>query len=220
MESRTTGAINLGPTGNIQGTHNFLSSKTGDLNVRRKWTELPVLSEVIDKLDEMTKDKTECGELDYEIKDVINEDDKLSQRLNKNAEESDMQFVETYDNNKNHIEDETQIVEALETDENEFSTEGTYGDEIIGSEKDYELEQSEENDNYDGKEEDKKTYNLQSSRNRDYSYCFAMVSVKTGLEKWEDKAKIALFDELNHFIKEKVFEQVVSPSNEQKKSAL
>ncbi len=42
-----TGAINLGPTGNIQGTHNFLSSKTWDLNVRRKWTELPVLSEVI-----------------------------------------------------------------------------------------------------------------------------------------------------------------------------
>jgi len=65
-----------------------------------------------------------------------------------------MQFVETYDNNKNHSEDETQIVEALETVENEFSAEGTYGDEIIGSEKDYELEQSEENDNYDGKEED------------------------------------------------------------------
>ena len=72
MESRTTGAIHLGPTGNIQITHKFLSLKTGDLIVRRKWTELPVLSEVIDKLDEMTKDKTECGELDYEIKDVIN----------------------------------------------------------------------------------------------------------------------------------------------------
>ncbi len=49
-----------------------MSLKTGDLIVRRKWTELPVLSEVIDKLDEMTKDKTECGELDYEIKDVTN----------------------------------------------------------------------------------------------------------------------------------------------------
>jgi hypothetical protein len=41
-----------------------------------------------------------------------------------------------------------------------------------------------------------------------------MVSVKTGLEKWGDKAKNALFDELNLFIKEKVFEQVVSPLNE------
>jgi len=115
----------------------------------------------------------------------------------------------------NHSEDETQIVEALETDEYEFSTEGTYGDEIIWSEKDHELEQSEENDNYDGKEEDKKTYNLQPSMNRDYSYRFAMVSVKTGLEKWGDKAKNALFDELSLLIKEKIFEQVVSPSNEQ-----
>jgi hypothetical protein len=31
MESRTTGAINLGPTGNIQGTHRFISLKTGDI---------------------------------------------------------------------------------------------------------------------------------------------------------------------------------------------
>jgi hypothetical protein len=30
MDSRTTGAINLGPTGNVQGTHKFLSLKTGD----------------------------------------------------------------------------------------------------------------------------------------------------------------------------------------------
>jgi hypothetical protein len=36
MESRMTGAINLGPTGNIQGTHKFLSLKTGNLIVRRK----------------------------------------------------------------------------------------------------------------------------------------------------------------------------------------
>ncbi len=82
------------------------------------------------------------------------------QRLNENAEEPDMQFVKTYDIDKSHSEDETQIVEALETDGNEFSAEETYGDEIIRSEKDHELEQSEENDNYDGKEEDKKTYNL------------------------------------------------------------
>jgi hypothetical protein len=101
MESRTTGAINLGPTRNIQGTHNLLSLKTEDLIVMRKWTELPVPSEVIDKLDEMTKDKTECGELDYEIKDVIIEDDMLSQKFNENAEEPDMQFVKTCDNDKN-----------------------------------------------------------------------------------------------------------------------
>jgi hypothetical protein len=56
MESRTTGAINLGPTRNIQGTHNLLSLKTEDLIVMRKWTELPVPSEVIDKLDDQGQD--------------------------------------------------------------------------------------------------------------------------------------------------------------------
>jgi hypothetical protein len=30
MESRTTGAMNLGPTGNVQGTHKYYSLKTGE----------------------------------------------------------------------------------------------------------------------------------------------------------------------------------------------
>jgi hypothetical protein len=47
-----------------------------------------------------------------------------------------------------------------------------------------------------------------------------MVSVKSGLEKWGDRAKDALLDELNLFVKEKVFEQVITPLEEQKKSAL
>jgi hypothetical protein len=46
-----------------------------------------------------------------------------------------------------------------------------------------------------------------------------MVSVKSGLEKWGDRAKDALLDELNLFVKEKVFEQVITPLEEQKKSA-
>jgi hypothetical protein len=33
MESRTTGAINLGPTGNIQGTRKFLGLKSGEIIV-------------------------------------------------------------------------------------------------------------------------------------------------------------------------------------------
>jgi len=35
-----------------------------------------------------------------------------------------------------------------------------------------------------------------------------MVSFKSGLEKWGDRAKDALLDELKLFIKENVFEQV------------
>jgi len=36
MLSRTTGALNLRPTGNVQGTHKFLSLKTREVIVRRK----------------------------------------------------------------------------------------------------------------------------------------------------------------------------------------
>jgi hypothetical protein len=46
MEPRTTGGINLGPS-NMQGGHKFLNLSTGEIIVRRKWTELPIPSEVI-----------------------------------------------------------------------------------------------------------------------------------------------------------------------------
>jgi hypothetical protein len=42
METRTTGSINLGPTGNIKGAHRFLSSTSGNIIVRQKWTELHI----------------------------------------------------------------------------------------------------------------------------------------------------------------------------------
>ena len=48
VESRSTGAINIGPSGNVQGTHNFL------------WKLLPVPLDVIDKLKELTTNKSEC----------------------------------------------------------------------------------------------------------------------------------------------------------------
>jgi hypothetical protein len=48
VESRSTGAINIGPSGNVQGTHNFL------------WKLLPVPLDVIDRLKELTTNKSEC----------------------------------------------------------------------------------------------------------------------------------------------------------------
>jgi hypothetical protein len=56
MDSRTSRAINLGPSGYVQGTHKFYSLKTGEIIVRRKWYELPVPSDVIERLNELTSD--------------------------------------------------------------------------------------------------------------------------------------------------------------------
>ena len=46
MVDRTTGGICLGPTGNRQGSHWFLSVATGQRLIRRNWTELPMPREV------------------------------------------------------------------------------------------------------------------------------------------------------------------------------
>jgi len=53
MKQRTTGGINMGPS-NMQGGHKFLSLETGEILVKRRWTELPVPNDVISRLDELS----------------------------------------------------------------------------------------------------------------------------------------------------------------------
>jgi hypothetical protein len=50
MQTRTTGAIALRPTGNAQGGHYFYSLATGRRLNRNHWTELPMPKEVIDRV--------------------------------------------------------------------------------------------------------------------------------------------------------------------------
>jgi len=50
---RTTGSINLGPS-NLKGEHKFLSLETGDIIMRRRWTEMPVPTDVIVRQEEMS----------------------------------------------------------------------------------------------------------------------------------------------------------------------
>ncbi len=71
MESRTTGAINLGATGNVQGAHRFLSLVTGDIIVCRSWTELPIPAEVLIRMEELSTDPNDTMEdLEDEDEDV------------------------------------------------------------------------------------------------------------------------------------------------------
>ena len=65
-------AIAMGPTCNIQGSYKFLSLETGRKIVRRRWTELPMPGNIIEKGNKMGIDdddqrikflsqyKTEC----------------------------------------------------------------------------------------------------------------------------------------------------------------
>jgi hypothetical protein len=55
MQACTLGAICLGSTGNFQGSYKFLNIRTGQCITRRKWTDLPMPQEVIDRVNELGK---------------------------------------------------------------------------------------------------------------------------------------------------------------------
>jgi hypothetical protein len=62
MEPRTKWAICLGPTGNRQGSYNFVSFTTGNKIIRRNFTEMPVTESVIKQVKQMAaKDKLQKG---------------------------------------------------------------------------------------------------------------------------------------------------------------
>ena len=53
MNARTTGAICLGPTGSVHGTHYFLNLSTGARITRHRWTDLPMPQDVINRVSEL-----------------------------------------------------------------------------------------------------------------------------------------------------------------------
>ena len=55
MVSRTTPAIAIGPTGNLQGTYKFYSLRSKKVVVRRKWSELPMPPTVIKLVEDIAR---------------------------------------------------------------------------------------------------------------------------------------------------------------------
>jgi hypothetical protein len=53
MEARTTGAICLGPSGNDQGGHYFMSLTTGRRLHRHRWTGLPLPADARDRVNQL-----------------------------------------------------------------------------------------------------------------------------------------------------------------------
>ncbi len=98
MEARTIGAIDLGPTGNAEGTHKFFSLKTGEILVRRKWNELPVPSDVIDRLKELTTDQYRYGDDIMEQCPEQNENENTD-NLENNFELSEEKSIQSEQNN-------------------------------------------------------------------------------------------------------------------------
>ncbi|KAG7353502.1 hypothetical protein IV203_002857 [Nitzschia inconspicua] len=77
MRQRTLGAICLGPTGNSQGGHYFMSLTSGERIIRHKWTSLPMPAEAIARVSHigrrqgMPSSLTFSNRHDAEILDAI-----------------------------------------------------------------------------------------------------------------------------------------------------
>lgn len=65
MLSRTTGAIAMRPTGNVQGGYYFMSLTTGRRLNRYRWTQLPMPQDVIDRVGMLARRQNNRRGLEY-----------------------------------------------------------------------------------------------------------------------------------------------------------
>ena len=65
MVSRSTPAIVLGPTGNLQGTYKFFNLLTGQKIKRRRFTRFPMPDSVIKKVERYARRGARPGEFDF-----------------------------------------------------------------------------------------------------------------------------------------------------------
>ena len=75
LASRTIGAISLGPSGNTQGGHRFLTLNTGKVVTRRSWDILPMPQSVIDRVNFLGRDQPHLPIFTDRSGDAIGDDD-------------------------------------------------------------------------------------------------------------------------------------------------
>jgi hypothetical protein len=228
LTARTTGAINLGPN-NMTGGHKFFNLTTGEIIIRRKWTELPVPNEVIMCLSDLAKDDehSDLSQLFHDNQDQDNEteyethlvdDDLLGNIEEGNIEETDeetkifehVDVVEHVEELQNDLAEKSPITKELLTTEESPTTE-----ELLTTTDEPTMERAHT-------EETQHThkYHLRPNRRLNYSHKYSFLSVHAGVRKWGEKAREAIKDELGMLHKERVFKGVPNPTQEQEQKAL
>lgn len=120
MQSRTTGAISLGATGNAQGTYRFFNLHTGEIIVRRKWNELPIPKEAIARLQDITYaelDTNHYEDIDDSYYDEHISDEAEMEQEDKSTTDHDKQILDIVRETHN------ETSEILETTNNEVTQE-------------------------------------------------------------------------------------------------
>ncbi len=189
MESRTTGGINFGPS-NLYDAHKFYSLRTGEIITRRKWTELPIPSKVIEKIDELASDPKDLV-IEYltqeENEDKEGEED-VSERNENVRDEKETKY------NNLQKESNQEMIRESTLEQDELKDLGTNSNEKENSEEEYEYPR--------------------------IVSLYSVLSVPTSTKKWGQRATKAIEDELKALLTEEVFQELKQPAIEQKRKAL
>ncbi len=227
MEPRTAGGINLGPS-NLHGGHKFFNLTTGEVVVRRKWMELPVPSEVILRLKELSSDPND------EVEEILlNDEEEYGEE--KELEETILDHDETDQTavKEQRLHQPDAADQSIDNVTQEQEINHDVGEENIVHEEtpvpilEHELERVETEDLNTSTSDQTITtsntsgrYNLRPNRTPNYLRRFAFLSVQAGIKKWGDKAREAVQDELRMFTKERVFKGLRKPTAAQMRKAL
>ena len=134
MIPRTIGAICLGPTGNVQGGHWFMSLATGARICRHRWTELPLPRDAIDRVNQLGKAQQMPQTMTYANRwgrEIPN--DLLDYYEDDDATEDEYQPSED-DHSDMNDEDELTLSSNESSDESSSSSDDDGGDPDIGGE--------------------------------------------------------------------------------------
>jgi hypothetical protein len=144
MEARTSGAIAIGPVGNVQGNYKFINLSSWKVVIRRTWVKLPMPSEVIEYINNRSQVFIETDE--FEVPENANEvlDDFTMEKRTRQMPVLENDVSETLeeenfvDNGKEvvispqddlptpELQDETQIKSAPVSVDNEAKSDGPY----------------------------------------------------------------------------------------------
>jgi hypothetical protein len=188
MEPRTTGAINLGPS-NLQGGHKFLSLATGDIITRRKWTELPVPSEVILRLEELASDTTDT------LEEMLQEDRESENNLEAEQNPGIVTEERVTDNIEEEEQNISEEVEVVREQQEELTLEEQEDPQNLPVEDAVNVSASDET-TVTSNATNRGRYNLRPNRTPNYLRRFAFLSVQAGIKRWGDRAREAVREEL------------------------
>lgn len=129
MSQRTMGCICLGPAGNQQGGHWFMSLTSGERVVRYQWTTLPMPREVIERVSSMGKAQwmptsiTYADRRGHEITDwEVEQTDQTDSETE--SDDSTYQPIEPTNDDLDQSDDEGSESDSSDSDIDEQSTEG------------------------------------------------------------------------------------------------